>query len=225
MTDRSMHARTRRGLLLGALAFAAARSGAEAPREIGWEQLVIRLAPEENPFAMLAPDQLEALADVAALRDRRARGATLTDKDNESERAAMVRLKQAKVDVDGLLARREEVAARLRSVATAVNPELDGKLVRMPGYLLPLEYAGRAVTEFLLVPWVGACVHTPPPPPNQIVHVRPDKPVEVRGAFDAVWVVGRMATRTARKEVHIVDGSSEVEVGYAMQASLVQPYR
>ena len=51
----------------------------------------------------------------------------------------------------------------------------------MPGYLLPLEFSGKLVSEFLLVPWVGACIHTPPPPPNQIVHVKTDKPIELAG--------------------------------------------
>ena len=53
-----------------------------------------------------------------------------------------------------------------------MNPALDGKTIRIPGYVLPLEFSGSKVTEFLLVPWVGACIHTPPPEPNQIVYVK-----------------------------------------------------
>ncbi|MCW5966727.1 MAG: DUF3299 domain-containing protein, partial [Bryobacterales bacterium] len=48
---------------------------------------------------------------------------------------------------------------------------LDKKLVRVPGFIVPLEDSATEATEFLLVPYQGACIHVPPPPPNQIVHV------------------------------------------------------
>ena len=98
-----------------------------------------------------------------------------------------------------------------------------GKLVRIPGYLLPLEFSGKQVTEFLLVPWVGACIHTPPPP-NQIVHVKSDRPFEMNGNFDAVWVTGRITAGATRKSVYIMDGSSEIDVGYSMRASQLERY-
>lgn len=200
-------------------------SHAQAPRELKWDDLVIKLSAADNPYAALPPQQLEWLIDVAAARDRRARGNAVPPEAEANEKTALAKLTEAKVDVDGLLARRKEVTEKQRAVAKAVNPELDGKLVRLPGYLLPLEFSGKQVTEFLLVPWVGACVHTPPPPPNQIVHVKSDKPFELKGMFDAVWVTGRMAAAAAKKSVHIVDGSSEVDVGYAIMASQVEAYK
>jgi uncharacterized protein len=197
----------------------------EAPRELKWDDLVIRLSAADNPYAALPPQQLEWLIDVAAARDRRARGNAVPPELEASEKSALAKLVEAKVDVDGLLARRKEVSEKQRAVARAVNPELDGKLVRLPGYLLPLEFSGKQVTEFLLVPWVGACVHTPPPPPNQVVHVKADKPFELKGMFDAVWVTGRMAASSAKKSVHIVDGAADVDVGYAIKASQVEAYK
>ena len=196
----------------------------QQPRELKWDDLVIKLSAEENPYAALSPQQLDWLIDVAAARDRRARGNAVPPELEKNEKAALARLAEAKVDVDGLLARRKEVAEKQRAVAKAVNPELDGKLVRMPGYMLPLEFSGKHVTEFLLVPWVGACIHTPPPPPNQIVHVKAEKPFEVKGMFDAVWVTGQMTASTAKKQVHIVDGSADIDVGYALKASVVEAY-
>ena len=63
-------------------------------------------------------------------------------------------------------------AASQQSVAAPVVKALDGQLVKLPGYIVPLDVTeeGR-VTEFLLVPYYGACIHTPPPPANQIVVV------------------------------------------------------
>src|SRR5436189_229632 len=81
------------------------------------------------------------------------------------------------------------------------------------------------VSEFLLVPWVGACIHTPPPPPNQIVHVKPAKPVEMGGMFAPVWVTGQMTTGAIKKSLSLVDGSADIEVGYSLRASRVEPYK
>jgi hypothetical protein len=71
-------------------------------------------------------------------------------------------------------------------------PALDGQLVKIGGYVVPLEFNAGAVREFLLVPFVGACIHVPPPPANQIVYVTTDKPFTVRNDFEPVFVTGRM---------------------------------
>jgi hypothetical protein len=71
-------------------------------------------------------------------------------------------------------------------------PELDGRLVKIGGYVVPLEFNAGAVREFLLVPFVGACIHVPPPPANQIVYVTTDQPFAVRNDFEPVFVTGRM---------------------------------
>ncbi len=206
-------------------ALAVAAFAADEPRQIGWENLALKLSAAENPFARLSAEQLEALVDVAALRDRKARGVTVSATDVATERTATAKLHKAGINVDDLLGRRHELAVKQQALARATNPELDGILVRLPGYLLPLESSGKLVTEFLLVPWVGACIHTPPPPPNQIVHVKADKPFEMTGAFDAVWITGRMTASAAKRSLHLVDGSADVDVGYSLRASRVERYK
>ena len=56
------------------------------------------------------------------------------------------------------------------------NKKLDDKEVRIPGYILPLDIIGRDINTFLLVPYIGACIHVPAPAPNQIVYVETKKP-------------------------------------------------
>ena len=74
--------------------------------------------------------------------------------------------------------------------------ELDGQFVKLPGFIVPLESdEGGLIDEFLLVPYFGACIHTPPPPPNQIVYVRLDKPHEVTEIWDPYWIIGTMSTK------------------------------
>jgi hypothetical protein len=99
-----------------------------------------------------------------------------------------------------------------------VEPALIGQTVRMPGYILPLDYQpGGDITEFLLVPYFGACVHTPPPPPNQIVYVTSEEPVRVERLWAAVWVTGVM---TADRHMNDLG-----DAAYTMQLTGHEPYR
>lgn len=199
---------------------------ADPPRQLMWKDLAPKAGAIENPFAQLGREQLQTLAEIAAVRDRRARGdKTLAGTEITEEQTATRKLERAGVDVDGLLAKRREISEQKKAGAHAPNPALDGQLVRLPGYVLPLEISGKQVTEFLLVPWVGACIHTPPPPANQIVHVKADAPFELSGMFMAVWVTGRMSTTGGRRSLTLVDGSSDIDIGYALRASRVEAYR
>jgi hypothetical protein len=75
--------------------------------------------------------------------------------------------------------------------------ELDGKRVKLGGYVVPLDFEATSVKEFLLVPFVGACVHVPPPPANQIVYVKTEKGFPLTGLFDPVNVTGTIKTEAA----------------------------
>ena len=138
---------------------------------------------------------------------------------------ALRKLKESGIDAEAILARRKEINEQKKLKARSVNAALDGQTVRMPGYLLPLEFSGKDVTEFLLVPYVGACIHSPPPPPNQIVHVKAETPVGGLAVFAPIWVTGRMSTTAAKKSLSLVDGAADIDVGYSMRASLVEPYK
>ena len=96
-------------------------------------------------------------------------------------------------------------------------PALDGARVRLPGYMVPLEQDAQGLRQFLLVPYFGACIHTPPPPANQIVHVAAATPLKAFDATDAVWASGTL--RTTRQD------SGMAVSGYAMELATLQPYR
>jgi len=99
-----------------------------------------------------------------------------------------------------------------------VVPALDGQLVRLPGFVVPLDADFRSMKSFLLVPYFGACIHTPPPPPNQIVHVVADKPLRGEDLMnDAVWVTGVMSVKSSRTEL--------ADAGYVLKARDVKPYK
>ena len=96
-----------------------------------------------------------------------------------------------------------------------INSQLDRKRVRIPGFVVPLEKRGMLIDEFLLVPYFGACIHTPPPPSNQIIHVRTSKPHE-GVAMDPVWVSGELVVQRA--------DTSMGNAGYRIKADLIEPY-
>lgn len=92
-----------------------------------------------------------------------------------------------------------------------------GQSVRLAGYLVPLDAAKDTIREFLLVPYAGACIHTPPPPANQIVHVRTQAPIKGFRTMDAVWVSGSLDLERSKTDM----GSS----GYTMIAKKVVAYK
>ena len=96
------------------------------------------------------------------------------------------------------------------------NPALDGQPVRIPGFVVPLEESPTGLKEFLLVPYFGACIHSPPPPSNQVIHVLPQSLAKGVRSMDAVWISG---TLTRVKGDSVMGASS-----YRMEAKLVEPY-
>jgi hypothetical protein len=94
--------------------------------------------------------------------------------------------------------------------------DYDGKRVAIAGFIVPLDLDATKVREFLLVPYIGACMHVPPPPPNQIVYVRSDKGVRITGLFDAVTVTGVMGRTEMTTEL--------ADVGYRINADKVEAY-
>jgi len=95
----------------------------------------------------------------------------------------------------------------------SVVPELNGKRVKIGGYVVPLDFEATSVREFLLVPFVGACIHVPPPPANQIIYVKAAEGFEVTGVFDPVSVVGTIKTETAFTGL--------ADAGYSIEAETV----
>ena len=134
------------------------------------------------------------------------------------------KLQSEGLDVEGLLAKAGEIGAEIDRRNQAVVGELEGQMIRMPGYALPLEYAEGGVKEFLLVPYIGACIHVPPPPPNQMVFVRLNQEFVADDLYTPVWITGRMSVQQASRRLSFVDGVSQVATGYTLDGIMVEPY-
>lgn len=76
-----------------------------------------------------------------------------------------------------------------------VVEEMNGMKIRLPGYVVPLDFGAKdGHDEFILVPYFGACLHSPPPPPNQTLLVTADPAAKIDSIFRPVWVEGTLKT-------------------------------
>lgn len=133
----------------------------------------------------------------------------------------MAALQQAGIDPRAIAeggADEMQASRKLREVwdSAPVRQDLQGARVRLPGFVVPLEYTQGAIREFLLVPYFGACIHSPPPPANQIVLVRLEKPARLQ-TMDTVWVWGDLLVHRHQSDWGIS--------AYQLRARGSSPYR
>jgi hypothetical protein len=115
--------------------------------------------------------------------------------------------------------RADELMAKLKALwaEAPVVQALNGQRLRLPGFVVPLEIDATEITEFLLVPYFGACIHVPPPPANQTVHVLTANGAAYRGQlFDTVWVEGLMRVQPFSNDLG--------DAGYRLEDAQVSPY-
>lgn len=97
-----------------------------------------------------------------------------------------------------------------------VVEELEGAMIRIPGFVVPLSGEDQRIDRFFLVPYFGACIHAPPPPSNQIIDTEFEPGTRIDNLYDAVWVTGRLSIETYQHEL----GTA----GYHLEAFQIEPY-
>jgi hypothetical protein len=173
-------------LLVAALVPAAAANAVDAPIELKWAQLIPpAAATPPKPQAFFA-GAMPPAADVDSPSPPIAEGKWMSFK------------------------RRQPGGGG----PPIVVRELDSKRVRIGGYVVPLDFEATSIKEFLLVPFVGACIHVPPPPANQIIYVKIDRGFNIIGTFDPVTVTGTLKTETAFTGL--------ADAGYSIDAEAVE---
>lgn len=100
--------------------------------------------------------------------------------------------------------------------AVKLNETLNGAYIRMPGFIIPFAITDGGVTNFMLVPYVGACIHVPPPPANQLVMVTSETPWPGDELWDPVWVTGMMRTK--------LQSTNLGKTGYSIVADEMEVY-
>ena len=97
-----------------------------------------------------------------------------------------------------------------------IVPEMDGRMIRIPGFVVPVEGEYQNVYKFFLVPYFGACIHVPPPPSNQIIYADYEPGVKLESLYDAIWITGKLKTKTFSHEL--------ASSGYTMDVYRIEPY-
>lgn len=102
-------------------------------------------------------------------------------------------------------------------VSTRIIPEMEGQAIRIPGFIVPLEFSDeQTITQFFLVPFFGACIHVPPPPPNQIIFVNYPKGLKLDALYDPFWISGVLKTTLVENEM--------ATAAYSMQMQSFEAY-
>jgi hypothetical protein len=120
-------------------------------------------------------------------------------------------------DTDQTQAAYDELKAKLSSAP--IVPELNNQYIRLAGFIVPLnfDFDTETYSEFLLVPYFGACIHVPPPPSNQVVYVTANKPLKETTLDYAVWASGILTTKSASSEYAFA--------GYTMNDVEIEEYK
>lgn len=101
--------------------------------------------------------------------------------------------------------------------STRIVKKFDGESIRIPGFIVPIEVDNnQKVTQFFIVPYFGACLHMPPPPPNQIIFVNYSTGIKLASLYDAFWFEGVVTIDTTDSNL----GKS----AYSMRLNKVYPY-
>lgn len=211
--------------LLIIVAVLAGPSFAETPQNLKWENLAPPPPDFKDPLQHLEMALQVKLHAIAGIREQARRG-WISKVSPTYERAVELtqELKDKGIEVETLLNGLAELDRNIEKHDKTIIPALDGQFVRLPGYVLPLDFNGAEVQDFFLVPYVGACIHVPPPPPNQIVLVHLEKPLKIDDIFTPVAVIGRMKIEQQDTPLVYSDGNSIVSSGYVMRGQKVEAW-
>ena len=197
----------------------------ENTREIDWDNLLPNMPPLDTPLTTLTTEQLMDLETLVGIRNVHRRG-KLSEVSETFEDGVEIRYKLERqgLKVDGLIAAYDRLEEELARRNQMTNAELDGQIIRIPGYALPLEHKDTGVKELLLVPYVGACIHVPPPPANQTVYVSLKDAHILKNIYEPVWVTGRLSIQPTNQSLSLVDGSAGVDTAYTLEGLKIEPY-
>lgn len=219
-------------LRLWALALTCLVSGVAAQANdkavsLSWADLRPPAAEAHNPFANLSPEQTDTLGEIVLSHWLASRAFTPGDEGVRRREVLSARLAADGLNVESLLAQRQALMDQRRSNAETPVTGLDGQRVQLGGYLVPVSVSvsasasGQRVTDYLLVPWAGACSHTPPPPTNQIVRLRVAAPgLQLPQSLNTpVMVTGTLRIAPQEQSLFLADGQVSVRSAYAMDAA------
>lgn len=136
----------------------------------------------------------------------------------ETTKSFEKRLAEVERDSPEAVALYEEIRLEAEASGEIVNSSIDGKQIHMAGFVTPLSYEEDFITEFLLVPYFGACIHVPAPPPNQTVMVTLESAdgIAIEKTWGPVWITGTLSATSTDTEL--------ATTGYSISDAIITPH-
>ena len=184
----------------------------EAPAETGETEPVYWGVKEGDPLPIMWEDLMPEGSEEALMREYEAFYAML-----EKRYAANTTTLADAADPYARIEEGSEFDFMPQLGGFETVEELNGAYIRMPGYVVPFDFKSDSKhSEFLFVPYMGACIHTPPPPPNQIVFVRADPAIKISDIWAPYWIEGTLSTEKTENELG--------DTAYALSMSSIEDY-
>jgi len=198
----------------------------EQKLRIGWQDLKGKVAAYHDPFDTLSDDQFYHLSLYAQVTEMQVQAPErVNDEMVKQAKIAKQQLIKENINITYMLEQRTIIMKKRRQAEVATNSTLADQSIIMSGYMLPLEFDNGLVSEFLLVPVIGACSHKPVPPANQLVLVKTKTAVKAGNPYMPITVSGILRITTQTQDLYLVDGSKQVEMAYSLEDTIVAPYQ
>lgn len=193
-----------------------------APENVSWDDL----SPPDldlRHLDILSQRQKRDFLRVFSVQHRKVSGdETLSSDDIRMAADLRRKLVGLGVPVENLLLQTQQAEQMRADEAKRHAKSLAGKEIRLLGYALPLSESGGPVSLFLLVPYVGACIHVPAPPPDQTVRIEMKEEFVPKARFDPVLITGRLSVTPTISELDLVDGSAGIPSDYVLSATKIE---
>lgn len=213
-------------LLIPLLLIMASIGQAAEVMKINWQDLQGKVEPYQNPFAGLTEDQLYNLSLYGRISEMKKLfpAYKITEEMEKEAETAKATLIAENVDIDYLFKQRLILIERRKKAALVTNDLLADREIEMSGYMLALEFDNGLVTEFLLVPTIGACSHKPVPPSNQLIYVKATKAIAAGSPYMPIKVTGTLRITPQTKDLYLVDGQQQIRMSYSLEDTIVEPF-
>jgi len=195
---------------------------AQGYQAIEWDDLEGKVEAYDDPFEKLNEDQIYNLSVIYEIErmDKSQIDKYLLEDMAEAKKS----LKKDNIDIKYYFEQAEIIAKKREAESKLTNATLNNRKVELNGFSLALGLNEGKIQEFLFVPYLGACIHSPAPPLNQILYVKSVKPVKVEDRYEPLTIRGTLQIKQNKNKLFLTDGEDEIQSGYSFLADEVLPF-
>lgn len=196
------------------------------PMKIDWQDLQGKVPPYQDPFSDLTEDQLYKLSVYGRITEMKKLFPSydLSDAMLKEAEDAKAQLIKENIDIDEMFAQRDIIMEKRKKAALVTNDLLANREIEMSGYMLALEFDNGEVSEFLLVPTIGACSHKPIPPANQLIYVKAKESIVAGSPYMPIKITGTLRVTPSTQDLYLVDGKKQIKMAYSLEDAIVEPF-